>query len=335
MHGNCNWEKMIPDKYKIVGTLGSGGFGDVYKVKDEHINKFYALKKQSRNSSVDAIKEIKLLQSLECKGLPALHDAFYDEENVYIVMDLVKGITLDEYVHLKGKLSLDETIKVCCELCDILKYLHGRPVPVIHGDLKPENIMVSDEGVSLIDFGCAFLQYTGEFKYCGTPEYAAPETFKGDISTESDIYSLGKVLFFMLTGRKSCQLHSEKVQGILRGYGVPKSLCGIVKKCLKEEPGFRFRSGLEMDRKLNNIKIKSRSIPGRILSVTAMLIRVIGAVIIVYSIYLQQNGNGAEIFFLAGVFMTAVSFIAETRADIKYKKTILECECNILISDGL
>ncbi len=335
MYSDCDWTKMIPEKYTVLEPLGKGGFGIVYKVKDEHIDKFYAMKILRCNAFYDADNEIKMLKSLECEGLPALHDVFYDEEYVYVVMELMQGINLETYVKSKGKLSVEETLRIGCRVCDILKYLHTRPVPVIHGDIKPENIIVSDGGVSLIDFGCAFLQYTEGFKYAGTPQYAAPELLQGEISTESDVYSFGRVLFYMLTGRQAGMLRSENVRAHLRAYAVPERLCKLAERCLKEDIKLRFRSGLELSKGLYGIKTKDRSFGGKWVSGLAFFLRWSGVFCILYSLFLYRNQMVPESWFLIGAVFVTISFIIGAWLDKCYKNTILECECNILVSEGL
>lgn len=335
MYSDCDWTKIIPDKYTVLEQLGRGGFGSVYKVKDEHIDKFYAMKILKCNALCDADKEIDILKSLDFRGLPALHDVFYDEEYMYIVMELARGHNLETYVKSKGKLSVEETLRIGCQICDILKYLHGRPIPVVHGDIKPENIMVSDKGVSLIDFGCAFLQYSEECKYMGTPEYAAPELLRGNVSTESDVYSFGKVLLFMLTGRQIWMLNSTKTQECLVAYAVPKRLRKLVERCLEEDIKWRFRSGLELSKEIHGIKTKDRNFEGKWVSGLAVFLQWSGVFGIIYSLFLYRNQMKPELWFLVGVVFVTVSFIIGAWVDKCYKSTILECECNILVSEGL
>lgn len=335
MYSDCDWTKMIPDKYTVLEQLGRGGFGSVYKVKDEHIDKLYAMKILKYNACSDTDKEINILKSLEFQGLPALHDVFYDEEYLYIVMELARGSNLEAYVKSKGKLSVEETYRIGYQICDILKYLHGRPIPVIHGDIKPENIIVSDESVSLVDFGCAFLQYSEEYKYMGTPEYAAPELVQGHASTESDVYSFGKVLFFMLTGRPTGVMNSGKAQDCLIAYAVPKRLRKLVACCLEKDIKRRFRSGLELSKEMQGIRTRVRGFGGRWTAHSAFLLRWSGVSLTLYSLFLYQRKLECKHWFLAGTVLLAVAFGIGAWVDKCYKSTILECECNILVSEGL
>lgn len=335
MYSDCDWTKMIPDKYTVLEQLGRGGFGSVYRVKDEHIDKLYAMKILKYNACSDTDKEINILKSLEFQGLPALHDVFYNEEYLYIVMELARGSNLEAYVKSKGKLSVEETYRIGYQICDILKYLHGRPIPVIHGDIKPENIMVSDEGVSLIDFGCAFLQYSEEYKYMGTPEYAAPELLQGNASTESDVYSLGKVLLFMLTGRQIGKVNGTKIEDCLVSYAAPKRLRKLVVRCLEEDIKHRFRSGLELSKAMQGIWTRGRGFGGRWTAHSAFLLRWSGVSLTLYSLFLYQRKLECKHWFLAGTVLLTVAYIIGAWVDKCYKSTILECECNILVSEGL
>ncbi|MBQ3036489.1 MAG: serine/threonine protein kinase [Lachnospiraceae bacterium] len=335
MYSDCGWAKMIPDKYSVLAQLGRGGFGSVYKVKDEHIDKLYAMKIVKYNALGDADKEINILKSLDFQGLPALHDVFYDEEYMYIVMELARGSNLETYVKSKGKLSVEETYRIGYQICDILKYLHGRPIPVIHGDIKPENIIVSDESVSLVDFGCAFLQYSEEYKYMGTPEYAAPELLRGEALTESDVYSFGKVLIFMLTGRQIGIVNGIKVQDCLAAYAVPKRLCKLVVRCLEEDIKRRFRSGLELSKEMKGITTRGTGFVDRWIVCVVSCLRWSGTFLTLYSLFLYQRQLECKFWFFVGMVLLTMAFIIGARVDKYYKSTILECECNILVSEGL
>lgn len=351
MHGNCNRKKIIRDKYRVEGLLGEGGFGNVYKVLDEHIQKNYAMKIQNVNKQSDGINEIEVLQKLEYPGLPELHDVFMEGEELYIVMELVQGVTLEEYIRVRGQLSVKETIWICRQLCAILSYLHSRALPVIHGDLKPQNIMVNQDKVSLIDFGCAYLQYSEQGIFYGTPEYAAPEVVKGELSTRSDVYSFGKVMLYMLTGRRGVLFDENSLKSGLKAYGVPGKLKRLLLKCLKEQPELRYPGGKELEAALAQTGSNARHLPGMVSTCIATVLRVLGAVFILYSLILVKEtgdiGGGiiAELihwgnthwkaFFIKGCCFILAAIPIETIAEKAYKSAILECECSIIISQGL
>jgi len=126
--------------------------------------------------------EINMLRALEHPGLPSLHDVFTEGNKIFIVMELVEGETLEQYVKARGKLSIKETLYITECLCETVGYLHSRSVPVVHGDLKPQNIIVREGRVSLVDLGGAMKIY-GNSQICmGTPGYAPPELAQGKIT---------------------------------------------------------------------------------------------------------------------------------------------------------
>ena len=336
---------VIGNKYRILEPLGKGGFGNVYKVKDEHIDKFYAMKIQPLQSATDFDKEIGILKELEHFGLPSLHDVLTDSEYSYIVMEIASGVTLEEYVRKRGKLSLREARRIAGEVCEIVSYLHSQPVPIIHGDLKPENIMIDDSRVCLIDFGCALRAYCEEKTVFGTPGFAAPELGEGEITTRSDIYSLGKVMFYMLTGRSGetteyCCLHKT-----LRTYGVPRRMRRMIQKCLQPQLELRYPSATELYEALADVRNVGRHLPGITASYIAMILRIIGFAMLLYCLLLYKYGGyySVEAVWCAGyvkeLFVISLLVILSGIpwawiATAHYKTAILECECNILVTEG-
>ena len=345
MYGNRDRAEVIGEKYRILRVLGEGGFGRVYLVRDEHIDRMYAMKKQSLANEADYQKEIQMLGALKHPGLPELHDVITDEGFCYIIMENVKGMTLERYVKENGNLGIKETMRIAAGLCEIISYLHRRPVPVIHGDLKPSNIMIDEGNVRLIDFGCALKAYSeAELKY-GTPEYAAPEQQEGKICTGSDIYAFGKVMFYMLTGRTEVIKDSRRLNKTLKTYGIPAGVRKILLKCLQSDPKMRYQGGTELKEALGKIKHTGRQLPGLLAGYTATIIRSVGAGMVLYCLFYnkvsQSVGNlqvessiNVKEFFILGllVFLAAVPWDAIARS--RYKTAVLECECSILVTEG-
>lgn len=339
MYRNCIEEKVdiIGNKYRVLECIGSGGFAKVYKVLDEHIGKEFAMKIAYASEENGANGEQQLLRQLEHPGLPTLHDVFYEGDHICIVMELAKGITLKEYVEKRGKLTIKESLYLCRQLGEILQYLHTRPVPVIHGDLKPQNIMVCEQGIRLIDFGGAFLQYDVSKVFTGTPGYAAPELKKGEIFTQSDIYAFGKVMIYMLTGREAYLFGEEVLIQSLKKYGIPKKIRKILKKCIDGEISGRYQSGQELLEILLKQKGTMRHLPGRMMYALSILLRIGGIFGMLYVIKLRkvEPSDDLILLFMINICVIFLSVLPAKLATKSYKAAILECECSLFVSQGI
>ncbi len=332
MYGDYNRTELIAEKYRVLGILGEGGFANVYLVSDEHIGKKYAMKVFQKNYA-ENYREIEVLQRLEHKGLPTLHDVVETAGYVYVVMELVKGVTLKEYVERQGKLSVKETIRIAIRLCEVIGYLHQRLQPVIHGDLKPQNIMIGDGEVCLIDFGGALMQQDMPDVIYATPGYAAPELKRGEVYTQSDVFSFGKVIEFMLTGREAFE-HSPTMGRELKKYGVPAGLRKIVAKCTMEKEELRYQSCKELMDALQNNRKEIVQLPGHAMYVLAMVFRGIGALLYMSCLYFYKmdiRAHLAEVFIVSGMILLIGIFMNKI-AERYYKTAILECECSVIVS---
>lgn len=335
MHGDCNRENIIAEKYRILELLGKGGFASVYRVRDEHLHKEYAMKIMEECNV--AQEEALRLAGLQHEGLPMLHDVFEQDHKTYLVMELSRGDNLKHYIKKRGKLTIEETVKIGLRIGDVLQYLHKRPIPVVHGDLKPENIMVGPDKIQLIDFGGAYLMYSRREFFYGTPGYAAVELQRGEILPQSDIYSFGKVLLYMLTGREGVLFTSELSVKQLKRYGIPRKLCKVILKCLEKEPFGRYQSGVELTKALRELKGLNRQLPGQGLAVAAEISRFMGmtgVLIALYGVKTGMNIPGAEFFVLscAGILLSCI--MGRYATDV-YHSAILECECSMFVTEGV
>jgi serine/threonine protein kinase len=230
---------LLKQRYRIIGVVGQGGFGAVYKARDTRCNnRLVAVKEMSKSGLtpqevVEATetfeREALILAGLSHPNLPALYDHFTDAGRWYLVMDFIEGETLEEHlleaVEAKehggllttapslspgqgqgsGCLPVKLVLEIGIQLCTVLDYLHTRVPPIIYRDLKPANIILTHNGgLYLIDFGVARLFKPGKARDTipfGSPGYAAPEQYGSAQTTpQSDIYSLGVLLHQMLTG---------------------------------------------------------------------------------------------------------------------------------------
>ncbi len=209
-------QQMLKLRFRILKRIGEGGFGAVYQGEDtESGNRLVAIKEMSHEGlspddlqeATDAFhREAQFLMELAHPGLPQIYGHFSEGGNWYLVMDFIKGETLESYVARQGgHLPLKEVLDLGIKLCDVLEYLHLRQPPVIFRDLKPDNVMLTpNHRVYLIDFGIARHFTPGKLHDTiafGSPGYAAPEQYgKAQTTPRSDIFSLGALLHHLLTG---------------------------------------------------------------------------------------------------------------------------------------
>ena len=209
---------LLQGRYRVQRQLGGGGMGIVYLAEDTRLSGRYCaikvmspdqLAPQDRNWAIQAFKqEAQLLATLRHPGLAAVNDIFPENGDWYLVMEYVEGESLEDKLRRLpgGRLSAQEALSITRQLCDVLEYLHGCSPPVIFRDLKPSNVMVTPNGqVKLIDFGIARFFKQGQTRdtlNMGTPGYAAPEQYggMGQSDPRTDVYSLGVVLYRMVTG---------------------------------------------------------------------------------------------------------------------------------------
>lgn len=183
---------ILKGRYCVLEQINKGGEGSLYLARDLELGTMWAVKEIPLSKR----REAKLLRLLEHPSLPKMVDYAEKEDACYLVMEYIKGKSLEEERKERKGFSLKEVIEAGLFLCDVLEYLHTRKPPVFYGDLKPGNIMRSAEGkLYLVDLGSAVFGYNERVQVChGTRGYAAPEQYQGKIGAQSDIYALGKTL---------------------------------------------------------------------------------------------------------------------------------------------
>src|SRR5919199_6336738 len=193
----------IIGKYKILSTIGSGGFGTVYLAEDTWIDKKVALKVPHKQG-VDfgeLLREPRLLATLNHPNIVAILTAEKQENVFFIVMEFVPGETLEAIVAREGPLELSRALDYSCQICNAVDHAHRQNV--LHRDLRPSNVLVTDTGlVKVADFGTSrFLEIAAHgTTVIGSPPYMAPEQFQGKAVFASDLYSVGVTMFQLLTG---------------------------------------------------------------------------------------------------------------------------------------
>ncbi|MCF0132947.1 MAG: protein kinase [Blautia sp.] len=183
---------ILKGRYFVLEPLGQGGQGQLYLAKDMEMGIYRAVKE----IPAERKKEAKLLRLMEHPGIPRMIDYIERQNACYLVMEYIRGKNLTELKKSGKRFSADELIRIGMEIAHVLDYMHHLKPTIIHGDVKPENIMLSEAGkIYLVDYGSCVACYEKETKsIMGTKEYAAPEQFQGRSSIRSDIYNLGKTL---------------------------------------------------------------------------------------------------------------------------------------------
>lgn len=193
----------IIGKYKILSTIGSGGFGTVYLAEDTWIDKKVALKvphKQNLDFG-ELLREPRLLATLNHPNIVAILTAEKQENVFFIVMEFVPGETLESIIARDGALDLPRALDYTCQICNAVDHAHRQGV--LHRDLRPSNVLVTDNGlIKVADFGTSrFLEIAAHgTTVIGSPPYMAPEQFQGKAVFASDLYSLGVTMYQMFTG---------------------------------------------------------------------------------------------------------------------------------------
>lgn len=252
---------LLSDRYEILEKIGSGGMSDVYKAKDHKLNRPVAIKvlKQEYSSDKNFVSKFWAeAQSAACLAHPNIvnvYDVGNDQGVYYIVMELVEGITLKKYIEKKGKLEIRESIGIAMQVCQGIEAAHEQKI--IHRDIKPQNIIISKDGkVKVTDFGIARAasSQTISSNAMGSVHYISPEQARGGYCDErSDIYSLGIVMYEMLTGvvpfegESTVQVALMHIQSEMvppRKYEpmIPVSLEKIILKCTQKKPEARYSS---------------------------------------------------------------------------------------------
>jgi Tol biopolymer transport system component len=280
--------------YTIVEKLGEGGMGVVWKARDNHLDRFIALKVLPADKVADGermrrfVQEAKAASALNHPNIIHIYDVAETDGVPFIAMEYVAGKTLSEIIGRKG-LRLNETLKYAAQIADALARAHS--AGIVHRDLKPSNIMVDEHGlVKVLDFGLAKLTEpaTGEFgetatiraperpstdegTILGTVAYMSPEQAEGKVvDARSDIFSFGSVLYEMVTGSRAFHGDSKlsTLSAILKEdpkavssvvQDVPRELERIISRCLRKDPVRRFQHMDDLKLTFDELKEESES----------------------------------------------------------------------------
>src|SRR5579864_1531554 len=228
--------------YEILASIGEGGMGEVWKARDTRLDRIVALKISKHEFSERFQREARSIAALNHPNICQLYDVVISKDAPnYLVMEFVEGSPL------KGPLPLEQALRFAAQICDALDAAHRKGIT--HRDLKPANIIVTKQGIKLLDFGLARVApgendptLTVAGTVMGTPAYMAPEQWEGKTAdARSDLYSFGCVLYEMLTGKRAAK-------------GVtpvePAALNRVITTCLAQDPDDRFQTARDTQRVL-------------------------------------------------------------------------------------
>ncbi len=259
---------VLDNRYKVIEKIGVGGMADVYRGYDELLGRTVAIKILHANFASDEgfvgrfKREAQNAGRLSHPNIVNMYDVGYDQGYHYIVMEYVEGQTLKEYIQERGKLSIDEAIKFAVAIAEGLEHAHA--MGIVHCDIKPHNMLITKSGrLKVTDFGIAramnsqnTMMYTNSVM--GSAHYLSPEQASGKaIDGSTDIYSLGVVLYEMLTGRVPYEadtpiavalkhVKDKLIPPTRYNQSIPPLLESVVMKALQKKPADRYRSVSEM-----------------------------------------------------------------------------------------
>ena len=252
---------MIGDRYEILEKIGTGGMSDVYKAKCHKLNRLVAIKvlKQEFSENANFVSkfrsEAQAAAGLSHPNIVNIYDVGEENGIYYIVMELIEGITLKNYIEKKARLSFKEAVSIAIQVSMGIEAAHKNHI--IHRDIKPQNIIISKDGkVKVTDFGIAKAATSNTItsNVMGSVHYTSPEQARGGYSDEkSDIYSMGITLFEMLTGRvpfngdTTVAIAIKHIQEEMPSPKefvpeIPDSVAAIVLKCCQKSPDRRYQN---------------------------------------------------------------------------------------------
>lgn len=263
--------KMLGNRYEILEKLGGGGMAIVYKGRDTFLNRFVTIKvlRPEFTSDEDFIKrfrrEAQAVARLSHPNIVNIHDVGQEDGIHYLVMEYIQGDNLKAIIRKNGQLAPEHAVRFAVQICEALEHAHENHI--VHRDVKPHNILVTDDGrAKLTDFGIAMEATSGTITrtdtIMGSVHYLSPEQARGETATaKSDIYAVGILLYEMLTGKqpysgdspiavalKHIQETPQPVDEV--NDSVPAELAAVVMRAMEKKPEDRFKSAAELARYL-------------------------------------------------------------------------------------
>jgi serine/threonine protein kinase len=292
---------LLEHRYRVTRVLGCGGMGAVYLAEDTRIPGRQVAVKENLDPSAFAQfqAEVNVMTQLRHPNLPAVSDRFVGPNGrQYIVMDFIPGDNLEEVVKRRGPLPEHEVIALALQLLEILEYLHANGI--IHRDIKPANIkLMSPDRPVLVDFGIAKRQVSGGrtqtwARGMGSPGFAPIEQYTGGTDARSDLYSLGAVMYYLLTGRVP-----PEAPRLAAGAPLPPprqlrpdltlAIQRVIFKAMAPAPGQRYQSAAEMRQTLRALTSPSIAATGSGSGIGTSIPAVIGLAVITLVVVIALN----------------------------------------------
>ena len=272
---DSNIGKKLDGRYELLELIGVGGMADIYKARDITEDRVVAVKilKTEFAASEDFMRrfrnESKAIALLSHPNIVKIYDVGFTEKLQFIVMEYIDGINLSEYISKQGVLKWKDVVHFTMQILKALQHAHDRGI--VHRDIKPQNVMLLSDGtIKVMDFGIArFNRETDKTmseKAIGSVHYISPEQARGDVTDErSDIYSIGIMMYEMLTGKKPfdgdspvaialmhMQTSAKKMSDI--NNSIPEGLEEITEKAMQKEPSKRYQTAGEMMKDIEEFK---------------------------------------------------------------------------------
>lgn len=247
---NCETVKDILDKYQILDKIHQNSISQIFVLRDYNTKELLILK--AINKDTEFIWDLEAIKKIRHPQIARVIDVQTTDRYIYILKEYIKGVTLEQYAGKMGSISEENVLNIGLALCEIIGYFHSiKPFPIIYRDLKPANLILTEDGsVRLIDLDSVRQYKENSPKdtfYIGTEGFAAPEQF-GFSQTDhrTDIYTLGTTLYYLLAGKKpeSDKFRLKSVKRVRSD--VSDAMCEIIEKCTSFNPESRYQSVNEL-----------------------------------------------------------------------------------------
>lgn len=264
-------------RYCVLEQIGCGGEGSLYIARDMELGVYRAVKELP----IEKKREAKLLRLLEHPAIPAMVDYVEKDDYCYLVMEYIKGKSLGQWLREGRSFSGREILEFALSAADVLAYFHGRRPPVYYGDLKPDNLMLSETGqLYLVDYGSAVFGYCRRKRtVMGTRGFAAPEQAEGFLDAGSDVYALGKTIWALAgNGRNRAKLLC-----------VYPRLLFFLGKCRRKDSRLRFSSMKQAQAALQRILYGAPPARTRGIWLAGIFLILIGVLLMAHSQKSEKN----------------------------------------------